>query len=51
MHEKDPFVPFVVATVVVGILWSLLCGEDHLHWVPILLALGVVSWIKIHMDG
>lgn len=50
MNQRDPFVPMVVAIVVVGILWSLLFGE-FFHWVPFVLALGVISWIKIRMDG
>lgn len=50
MNQKDPFVPFVVAIVVVGILWSLLFGE-FLHWVPFVLAIVIVSGIKIRMDG
>ena len=43
MENQGAFFPLVVATLVAGCVMSLLYEQTHEHWVPILLAIGVVG--------
>jgi hypothetical protein len=49
MRDRDTFVPFVLAVLGAGCIITVVGGE-YIHWVSILLALGVVAGLAQRLD-
>jgi hypothetical protein len=49
MRNHETFIPFVLATIGAGCLITVIGGE-YVHWIPILLALGVVAGLAQRLD-